>query len=137
MIIKYGLKSTRKVKCNYYKKIFIFTVLLCMLFIIPVAAADDIMPLADITYKSSYRESSTGVRLTFYSSGNYTSSGVTVGGLSTTQTDDNWFNYFDNIKMTKRSGKTNPYAKCTFKYVHAGSYVASTASVVQPLIHNY
>lgn len=121
------------------KKVFIFILILLIIPVIPVMAFsnDEINPLADITYKSSYRESATEVRLTFYSSGNYRASGVTVGGLSTTQTGNNWFNYFDNIQMTKKSGTTNPYAKCTFKYYDAGQVVSSSASVAQPLIHYY
>lgn len=58
-------------------------------------------------------------------------------GMSTTQTGHNAFNYFDKIVMTKQSGKINPYAKCPFRYVAAGSYVPASASVNKALIHNY
>lgn len=120
------------------KKIFISTLFMFFIFVIPAVALDSEMsPYADMTHKSSYRKSETGVKLTFYSTGNYTSSGVTVGGMSTTQTGHNAFNYFDKIVMTKQSGKINPYAKCTFRYVAAGSYAPASASVNKALIHNY
>ena len=120
------------------KKVIISTLLTLMFLMVPVAALEnDIVPLADVTRKSSYRESINGVRLTFYSSGNYTSSGVIIGNMSTTETGGNAFNFFDNIVKSRKNGTSSPYAKCTFNFVYAGSATPSSASVNEPLIHYY
>lgn len=120
------------------KKIILSTCLFLFVMIVPTFALDaGITPYADMVHKSSYRLSATGVKLTFYSTGNYTSNGVTVGGLDYKQTAGDAYNKFMNVKMTKQSGKTNPYAKCTFQYMNNGIMAPATAAVNVPLVHDY